>query len=65
MEIEELFFRDNYTINIIYLTETQHKYEKILINDALKTFKAIREKPDKKRGRNSSNLSQVKTGNVP
>ena len=49
-ELENMFFQDSEVINIVCLTETQHKYEKVLIHKDLRSFTAMRNAQDKKGG---------------
>ena len=49
-ELEETFFKNNEEINIVCLTETQNRHEKVKIHDKLSTHFAMREKGEKKGG---------------
>jgi len=47
--MEETFFRTE-EYNIVCLTETQQKIDKIRVNEKLDSFKRMREEEDKKGG---------------
>ena len=59
-ELENMFFQDSDVINIVCLTETQHKYEKVLIHKDLRSFTAMRNAKDKKGGGIQVILPRVK-----
>ena len=50
LEIEETFFSNKEEYNIVCLTETQQKIDKIRVNRKLENFKRMRDEKDKKGG---------------